>query len=501
MASPERDEFGNMVDAGDTKYWNDDFAGGFANQYPVQRLQSGTPGSMSLGVQTMDPGQNLPLPPARGPAGFDNRGPAGFDNDGFFGDPRRMAQELNFDPATGEYTPFGYNGGPLASGIFGATPTPPDMSLLSEQRTPLSDMGYDPETTARLAAMLDPNSTTRPAPPIPGMAPRDGDPRRMSLLSPTTGVNGGTILNPVAVDPVRDGTVSLDNGFEQETTISPGQPIPGMIPRVGAFEPRPMPGGEGMFSNPFMNVERGANVPDWMLDNPDFDPRSPSQSGMQEYTNPATGETYMGSTSSNNQYMLDPSLTGEFTPPNRSFSLESGEVSDPNLMRQEIGTVNGDLLSDIGVAPAAQGVSSFGDMSSNDMQRMLNRGSISQGSVSEVQQIIDSPQPVTPPAPVAANPIIDVLGTGNVLEPGSSNFAAPSQGDYNFGVQDTFTPPSMMSEYQSAFPQLPSFGQAMPVQQALPQGGLGSLGQTPLPLQQFNVSGSFNAPPIKSPYV
>jgi len=188
-----------------------------------------------------------------------------------------------------------------------------------------------------------------------------------------------------------------------------------------------------------------------------------------------------------------------------------------------------DLLSDIGINPmtemerqplsnfpqdvqdmvneklgggnVAQGVSSFGDMSSNDMQRLLNRGSISQGSVSEVQQMIDSPQPIAPPEPVAANPIIDVLGTGNVLEPGSSNFAAPSQGDYNFGVQDTFTPPSMMSEYQSAFPQLPSFGQAMPVQQALPQGGLGSLGQTPLPLQQFNVSGSFNAPPIKSPYV
>ena len=371
-----------------------------------------------------------------------------FDSDGFFSDSNRMRQDLDFNPATGEYTPIGYNDG-----------------------VPLSFDG--------------------PAGPA--------TPPNMSLLSPVTGVTGGTILNPVAVDPGRDSTVSLDSGFEQETTISPGQPIPGMIPRVGAFEPLPMPGGEEMFSYP--NVERGANVPDWMLDNPDFDPRSPSQSGMQEYTNPATGETYMGSTSSNNQYMLDPSLTGEFTPPNRSFSLESGEVSDPNLMRQEIGTVNGDLLSDIGVAPAAQGVSSFGDMSSNDMQRMLNRGSISQGSVSEVQQMIDSPQPVTPPEPVAANPIIDVLGTGNVLEPGSSDFAAPSQGDYNFGVQDTFTPPSMMSEYQSAFPQLPSFGQAMPVQQALPQGGLGSLGQTPLPLQQFNVSGSFNAPPIKSPYV
>ena len=119
--------------------------------------------------------------------------------------------------------------------------------------------------------------------------------------------------------------------------------------------------------------------------------------------------------------------------------------------------------------------------------------------------MIDSPQPVTPPAPataepVAANPVIDVLGTGSVFEPGSSDFAAPSQGDYNFGVQDTFTP-DMMSQYQSAFSQIPSFGQAMPAQQAMPQGGLGSLGQSLPPLKQFNVSGSFNSPPIKSPYV
>jgi len=217
-----------------------------------------------LGVQTMDPRQ---MPAARGPAGF--------DNDGFFGDPRRMAQELNFDSARGEYTPFGYNGGPLASGIFGATPTPPDMSL----------------------------------------------------LSPTTGVNGGTILNPVAVDPVRDGTVSLDSGFEQETTISPGQPIPGMIPRVGAFEPPPIPGMDGRsFSYP--NVERDASVPSWMVNNPDFDPRSPSQSGMQEHTNPATGETYMGGTSSNNQYMVDPSLQGEFTTPNGGGSLMRSNGSE-----------------------------------------------------------------------------------------------------------------------------------------------------------------------------
>jgi len=219
MASLERDEFGNVV--GDTKYWNP-FAAGIAPQVPE---------------------------------------PRGFDNDGVYGDPRRMAQELNFDPATGEYTPLGYNGGPLASGIFGATPTPPDMSL----------------------------------------------------LSPTTGVNGGTILNPVAVDPGQ----STPQAF----------PLPGSQPRVGAFEPPPIPGGQRSFSYP--NVERDASVPSWMVNNPDFDPRSPSQSGMQEYTNPATGETYMGGTSSNNQYMVDPSLQGEFTtPPNRGGSLMRSNGSE-----------------------------------------------------------------------------------------------------------------------------------------------------------------------------
>lgn len=90
--------------------------------------------------------------------------------------------------------------------------------------------------------------------------------------------------------------------------ISPGQSMPGMAP-ISAV------------------AQRGQNVPSWMINNPNFDPMAPSQSGMQEYTNPATGETYMGSTSSNNQYMLDPSLKGNFTTPNRSFSLGPGDIS------------------------------------------------------------------------------------------------------------------------------------------------------------------------------
>ena len=174
------------------------------------------------------------------------------DNDGFYGDPRRMAQELNFDSATGEYTPFGYNdgplaGGPLASGIFGATPPPSNTGLISAE----------------------------------------------------TGVTGGTLLNP-------------------------GQPIPDPQPRVGAFEPPPMPGGERMIS--FPNVERGENVPDWMVNNPNYNPMAVSSTVMREHTNPATGESYMGTGAG--QYMVDPSLTGEFTTPDRSFSLDMGEIPE-----------------------------------------------------------------------------------------------------------------------------------------------------------------------------
>jgi len=212
----------------------------------------------------------------------------------------------------------------------------------------------------------------------------------------------------------------------------------------------------------------------------------------------------------------------------KSFQPESG---DGSRIAPEISTTN-------------LGVSSLGDASSNDLQRMLNRGTLATGTVSDVQDRIDPTgerAQIEPTAPVpqffdgmgdgpqflnmgdgygagidaaipgdqtngenlpssgAPNPIIDVLGTGNVLDPGTSGLASAAS-SYDFGVQDTFNP-SMMSEYQSSSMQLPSFGQTMQSKAALPQGGLGSLSQ-PIPsLQQFNISGSYNAPPIKSPFV
>ena len=171
-------------------------------------VQSGRP---DLGVQTMNPGQ---MSVARGPSSpADNGGPLA--------------------------------GGPLASGIFGATPS------------------------------------------------------NTGLISAETGVTGGTLLNP-------------------------GQPIPDPQPRVGAFEPPPISNGGGMFS--FPNVERGENVPDWMVNNPNYNPMAVSSPVMREHTNPATGESYMGTGAG--QYMVDPSLTGEFTTPDRSFSLDMGEIPE-----------------------------------------------------------------------------------------------------------------------------------------------------------------------------
>ena len=74
------------------------------------------------------------------------------------------------------------------------------------------------------------------------------------------------------------------------------------------------------------NVERGANVPSWMVNNPNYNPMAISSAVMQEHTNPATGESYMGTGAG--QYMVDPSLQGEFTTPDRSFSLDMGEIPE-----------------------------------------------------------------------------------------------------------------------------------------------------------------------------
>ena len=66
----------------------------------------------------------------------------------------------------------------------------------------------------------------------------------------------------------------------------------------------------GIFGAGVMSkVERGANVPDWMINNPNFDPMVPVAMVHAEYMNPATGETF---NQTGDRYMVDPSLKGDF---------------------------------------------------------------------------------------------------------------------------------------------------------------------------------------------
>ena len=215
-------------------------------------------------------------------------------------DQRRTAQELN--------------GGPLASGIFGATPTPSNPGQPMPDPQPRVGAFEPPPIPGGGGIFSSPNVGRGEN--VPDWMVNNPDFNPMAISStvmrehtnPATGESYmGTGAGQYMVDPSLQGEFTTpDRSFS-----------------LGMGE---IPGGGGIFSSP--NVGRGENVPDWMVNNPDFDPRSPSQSGMQEYTNPATGETYMGSTSSNNQYMLDPSLQGEFTTPDRSFSLGMGEIPE-----------------------------------------------------------------------------------------------------------------------------------------------------------------------------
>ena len=75
--------------------------------------------------------------------------------------------------------------------------------------------------------------------------------------------------------------------------------------------------------NPFQfgTPQRGQNVPDWMIENPNYDPMVPQQMVMQEYMNPATGETF---NQTGDRYIIDPSLKGDFVNPNL---LRSGDLN------------------------------------------------------------------------------------------------------------------------------------------------------------------------------
>jgi hypothetical protein len=73
------------------------------------------------------------------------------------------------------------------------------------------------------------------------------------------------------------------------------------------------------------------NVPNWMLDNPNYDRTVPVQLGRVRYTNPVTGEVYFGNGSG--QYILNPNLKGPYLPdgsliPNETVTIPDSTVGE-----------------------------------------------------------------------------------------------------------------------------------------------------------------------------
>ena len=92
-----------------------------------------------------------------------------FDGDGFFGDPRRTRQDLNFDPATGTYTPVGAISGPLGM----ATTVLPQDYVPNLNAEKFGGMEGNPST-----GMIDLSTgmLAGQQPTVPQQVIREGDP-------------------------------------------------------------------------------------------------------------------------------------------------------------------------------------------------------------------------------------------------------------------------------------------------------------------------------------
>ena len=107
-------------------------------------------------------------------------------------------------------------------------------------------------------------------------------------------------------------------------------------------------------------VKQGAAVPDWMVENPDYDPMAVSPAVMREYTNPVTGETYSGSGSG--QYMVDPTLSGGgySTLQNNISPMPVGpsvpnpvEVEKAKTQAQKVANASGNMMEASVTSPAS----------------------------------------------------------------------------------------------------------------------------------------------------
>jgi hypothetical protein len=173
---------------------------------------------------------------------------------------------------------------------------------------------------------------------------------------------------------------------QQQPPTPPVAPAP-VQPRPpetgGVYEPAPkinepqatLPGGlmqplaPNMYNNalPLPPSKRPANVPDWMVANPNFNPMGRYATVMRTYTNPVTGETYDGTGAG--QYMVDPKIGKDATTYDVTTNQVPRKAIDPRALERQRQPIqkNPNLLEGYYDSPEFQKTRNFGGAATADM--------------------------------------------------------------------------------------------------------------------------------------
>ena len=210
------------------------------------------------------------------------------------------------------------------------------------------------------------------------------------------------VYRPPADDPRDPRTKGMypTGGFD-DPPIAPPPPMPLMPPPPPPLDPGPM--FPTPTSRPVIPRGRQPYSPGPMSPGP-LGPRGP-----------------MSPTNDSTQGIWNPFFQRYITP-EEDAKLKKSVRDNPDIIYQAAPDFDGveddvmdrkplvmdrEPLSDTPTPIVSTTGSSLTDASSNDIQRMLNRGTIATNDVSNVQGMISSPQPVTPPTPATA-PVTEV---------------------------------------------------------------------------------------------
>jgi len=220
---------------------------------------------------------------------------------------------------------------------------------------------------------------------------------------------------PPADDPRDPRTKGMypTGGFD-DPPIAPPPPMPPMPPPPPPLDPGPM--FPTPTSRPVIPRGRQPYSPGPMSPGP-TGPMSPGPLGPTGPMSPSplgpTGP--MSPTNDSTQGIWNPFYQRYLTP-EEDAKLKKSVRDNPDIIYQVAPDFDGRDQDDVmdreplSVTPTpivSTTGSSLTDASSNDIQRMLNRGTIATNDVSNVQGMISSPQPVTPPTPATA-PVTEV---------------------------------------------------------------------------------------------